>query len=79
MGNLVKHMGCLVRFVIQTQVIWGNNSSRSHSPLSGMGKGDTFTIGNLYHIFNREKYALLLDRKGDNREPLLCLLFLSCL
>lgn len=40
MGN----KGYLERFVMQTQVVSGD---KNHSPLPGMGKGRTFTNGNL--------------------------------
>lgn len=44
------------------------SSDKRCSPLPGMGPGDTF---------KRKIYALLLGRKGEGREFLLCLMFLN--
>lgn len=40
--------GCLVRLVMQTQVI---SDAKSGSPFPGVGEGDTSTSGNLCHLY----------------------------
>ena len=61
--------GCLVKFVLQM----------SHS-FSGTWVGNTFTNKDLCMVpLQTEIYILVLGRKGEGREFLLCLLFLNSL